>query len=59
MVRESKVTYHDQGSDNPVDHNAESDLHPNFSLTEDAVKSFVSDFTQDRVHHNEQSDGFE
>ena len=50
------MTHHDQRRHNPVGNDAESNLYPYLSLAKGKVKGFVADFTQYRVHHNEQSD---
>jgi hypothetical protein len=53
---EAAGPYHDEWSEHPVDNNAEEDLVPDCLSLEDMVKSFVSDFAEDWIHHYEETD---
>lgn len=53
------TTYHEKRSDKPIDDNAEPNLNPNSSFTENVVQGFVFDFAKNWVHHDEESDSYE
>ena len=52
-----KVAHHEERGQDPVDADAENNLLPHRSLREESVQRLVADFTQNRVHHNEEADG--
>lgn len=54
----ARCTYHKQGSDDPVHNDAKADLLPDFAVREDLVERLIAHFAQDRVHHDEQADGY-
>jgi len=56
-VRLVLPTYHDQGGDDPVDDNTETELYPDLAFTEDLVQLLVLNFAQDGIHHHQQPNG--
>jgi hypothetical protein len=50
------VAYHQKGCDDPVDKYAEENLLPDMALGEDLVETLVSNFAEDGIHHDEQTD---
>ena len=48
-----RSSYHDKWCNDPIDDDAEADLNPNLAVLHNSVKSFISNFTQDRIHHYE------
>lgn len=51
-------TYHQERSHDPIDDYAEPNLYPQLFLTEGEMQCLVLYFTEDRIHHNEQPDGY-
>jgi len=50
-------TDHEKWSHEPIHHNAEANLNPNGSFTEDKMERFIFDFAKNRVHHHKESNG--
>lgn len=50
------MSYHQKGCNYPVDEYAEKYLLPDVALGEDLVETLVSDFAEDGIHHNEETD---
>lgn len=49
-------SYHQERSNNPIDEDAETNLDPDPTLSEDMVQRFVSYFAKNRVHHDQETD---
>lgn len=52
------MSYHEERGYDPVDKDAKRDLNPNLSSLEDTMQRLESHLAEDRVHHDEQSNGF-
>lgn len=52
------MTYHQEGSNDPVQEYAKGDLNPDFSCLKDPMQSLVLYFAENGVHHNQQSDRY-
>lgn len=53
-----RYTYHEEGCDDPVDKDTEANLLPDLAVRKDPVESLVAHLAQDRVHHDEQANGY-
>jgi hypothetical protein len=53
-----ETTYHEEGRDDPVDENAERNLDPDLPILKYLVQRFVSHFTENGIHHDQQSNCF-
>lgn len=51
-----KTMYHEERCDDPVEDDAEEDLHPEGLLPQNPVQRFVPHITQDGIHHDQQPD---
>lgn len=50
-------TYHQKGGDYPVDKYTERHLDPDLAGLEDAMQRLILHFAENRVHHNQETDG--
>lgn len=50
-------SYHEEGRNNPVDDDTEANLLPNASMAKDIVQGLVSNFAENGVHHDQQTNG--
>lgn len=53
---ELNKSYHQERSNNPIDNDAESNLDPDTTLSEDMVQRFVPYFAKNRIHHDQETD---
>lgn len=49
------ITYHQEWSHDPIQHDAKANLDPQLLGAERKVKRFIFDLAQDRVHHDQKS----
>jgi hypothetical protein len=52
-VCRARETHHKEGSENPVDEDAKTDLLPHLPVRKELVQRFISHFAEDRIHHDE------